>query len=422
MLQNGLNGRTGPTISTTRYFIFFLIILGSFLKASGLTQIQNSTSIGYFKDYYKSNHFPLYHSWTITGLYEKGIETDFEFYVNNDFAENTWLVIPTQLQVSLPLSHEEISQSTPISKVKFGRQLYSEGFDFALIDGILIPYHVSENFGFLPVAGYLRSTDFEQPGDNSSPLVGLILWHQFHQVNFRGGMTSRETDLSQRYIHGALQYQFEDLWWQPAIYHKEEFKADGFTFNQSYSELLLHLSSKLDGRIAYSNLDPRPTNKIDRQNFIYRIFTITPTETVMTDLTWTYSENLITSISAEKGFYNSGYQEEKTDRQDLAVDLSLGHGKWITPCITHLKSYGGELTDFCLRYSSEISAESRYMTEINSAYVKKINQIEGWVEHFRGSYETNIFKRTKLLLALEAERNQYFIFDVRSMAYVTNYL
>lgn len=405
-----------------QYLISVFVFLGCLPKSIALTQIQNSTSIGYFRDYNKANHFPLYHSWTITGLYEKGLETDFEFYFNNDFAENSWLVIPTQLQVSLPLAHEDISQSKPISKVKLGRQLYSEGFDFALIDGVLIPYHITENFGVLPVAGYLRSTDFEQPGDNASPLVGLIFWNQFQQINFRGGLTARDSDLSQKYLHAAIQYQFENTWLHPAIYHKDEFKADGFTFNQSYSELLLHLTPQLDSRIAYSNLDPRPTNRIDKQNFIYRIFALTPTETVMTDATWTYSENLITSLSIEKGFYNSGYQDEKSDRHDLAMDVSLGHGRWLTPCVTHLKSYGGELTDFCLRYSAALSTEAKYMTEINTAYVKKINQIEGWVEHFRGSYETNIFKRTKLLLALEAERNQYFIFDVRSMAYVTNYL
>lgn len=402
------------------------LIWGFSLESLAMTQIQNSTSIGYFRDYYKDSHFPLYHSWTITGLYEKGLETDFEFYFNNDFKENAWIVIPTQLQVTMPLqdlsSDPEASQTTPRSKLKIGRQLFSEGFDFALLDGFLLPYSITSTFGFMPIAGYLRSTDFEQPGDNTSPLVGLVIWKQFNSINFRGGYTSRETDLSQKFVHGALQTQFENILWQPALYHKEEFKLENGTFNQSYSEILLHLSEKLDARMAYSNLDPRPTNRITNQNFIYRIFSITPVETVMTDFTWSPSEHFMATFSAEKGFYNSGYQDEKSDRQDMSVGFSLGDGKWLTPCVTHLKSYGGELTDFCLRFSSDISTQTRYTTEFNTAYVKKINQIEGWVEHFRGSYETNIYKRSKFLLAIEAERNQYFIFDVRSMAYVTNYL
>lgn len=407
-----------------RYFkiIYFYLFLTSASTGLAYTNIQTSTSLGYFRDYYKSNHFPVYHSWSVKGFYEKGLETDIEFYLNNDFSENTWTVMPTQVQLSVPISFNNSLQSNSLSHLKIGRQLYSEGFDLALIDGVILPYYLTDTAGISLSAGYLRSTDFEQPSDYHSQILGIAAWNIINDIQLRGGYTTRDNDPNRRYLHGALQYQFQQLWWQPTFYFKEELNADALTFNQNYSELVLQFSQTLDARFAYTNLDPRPTNKISKQNFIYSLFAISPTETAMTDLTWSYSEKLIITASIEKGFYNSGYHDETSERQDLSLDIATGNNQWLTPCFAHLKSYGGEITDLCLRYTSEVNSQSRYVAELDSAYVKKINQIEGWVEHLRGSYETSFWNSAKVLFAVEAERNQYFIFDIRTMAYVTNYL
>lgn len=402
--------------------IFILLFLLSFSKSFSYTNIQSSTSLGYYRDYYKTNRFPLYHSWTIKGLYEQGIETDIEFFANNDFSENTWQVIPTQAMISAPLYSEFTQPHHVLSKIKVGRQLFSEGFDLSLLDGLILSHYFSENSGVSPFMGYLRSTDFELQDDHNSPLLGLIAWSQLYQINLRAGYTSRDRDFKNKFLFAALQYEFENLWARPAIYHKTEFKADSMSFNQSYSDLALQLAEPLEGRLAYSNLEPRTTDNLLKQNFIYRLFSISPMETISANLTWTYSENLILMAGTEKGFYNSGFQDEQSERLDFSMNISIDDGKWLSPCVTHLKSYGGELTDFCFRYSHDLSEKARFISEFNAAYLKKVNQIEGWVEHLRGSYETHVWNRAKLQFAIEAERNQYFIFDMRAMAYVTNYL
>jgi hypothetical protein len=87
-----------------------------------------------------------------------------------------------------------------------------------------------------------------------------------------------------------------------------------------------------------------------------------------------------------------------------------------------MTTYGGELYDQGLRYTWDITDRRQFTLEYDFGWLSKVNDIQGWVQHLRSGYETQITERAKLLVSLEAERNQYFEFDVRTMAYVTNYL
>ncbi len=397
-------------------------LISTMSVAHAFTNVQTSTSLGLYRDYRQTYHYPIYHSWSINGIYANGFETSIEFYLNNDFTLNEWSFYPTQAVVGVPLPESFQASRDVRSEVKLGRQFFSEGFDLNILDGMKSSLYWSNSGGVMPVMGYLRSTDFAQPGDNYSPLIGLYLWESIYKLQLRGGYTARDQDFVNRYAYVSGQYQFSDLIWQPTIYSKGEYLADKMTFNQSTSELALHFLDNLDGRLAYSNLAPRPTNKIEYSSYVYRLFSISPTETVVGDLTWAATDRITFAAGTEKGFYNSGYRDETSDRHDLSMDFQFAPGRWLAPSLTYVKSYGGEIHDVSLRYISDISSQSRITAELDNAYVKKINQIQGWAQHVRGSYETHFWNRAKALFALEAERNQYYVFDVRTMAYVTNYL
>ena len=381
--------------------------------------VQTSTSVGFYRNYKKENQFPVFHSWSLNGFYENGVESSVEFYLNNNFSENQWKLIPTQVQFNLPLQPETGYSD---SKLKMGRQLFSEGFDLAMLDGVLVPYYLDTSSGIMPVLGYLRSTDFEQKEDNSSPLLGMIYWTSLKGILFRGGYHARDSDFENRYIHTSFQYQWDAIPWKPLLYLKQEFIARNMSFNQSYSELVFTPSDTVEARLAYTNLNPRPTNHSENYTFIYHIFSLSPMETVSSEWTWKKNELTTFNLAMEHGFYQSYKGAEQSSRQDLSMDYAIKSGHWVSPCFIHMKSYGGEMYDLCLRYSVENTINSKYIAELNSAYLNKINQIEGWVQHVRGSYETTLSDKAKILIALEVERNQYFIFDMRTMAYVTNYL
>lgn len=402
-------------------FLLFFISLHFSVKTEAFTNIQTSTSVGLFNDYKKTRHYQIFHSWSIKGFYSNGAESSLEFYLNNDFSQNQWSVYPTQANLRFPIFNSELNSSTR-SEVRLGRQLYTEGFDLAILDGVQIPMWWSAHGGLMPIFGYLRSTDFDQAETDSRPLVGLVLWDSFKDISVRAGATARQQDLKNKNIFASAQYQFENLIWLPAIFARGEWLAETMDFNQSSSELMLHFSDSLDGRIAYANLDPRPINELSEAQYVYRLFSISPTETVMSDLTWAKSDDVVLTASVENSFYNSGFQDETANSQSLTLDYQLASGHWISPSATVMKSYGGEVKDFGIRYTSDLSTTTKLVSEFDVAYLKKINQIEGWAQHLRNTFETHIWDRAKVGFAVELERNHYYIFDARAQVYVTNYL
>ncbi len=413
-------------ITPTHYHWFpvkvLLFVLLALSEGFAFTNIQTSTSFGTFKDYKKIPHYQLFNSWSLKGINEAGLETSIEFYINNDFTENEWSFNPTQAQITYPFTTFLSSSSDVKSEIKVGRQLYTEGFDLALLDGLQVPLRWDKNAGVMPILGQLSSTDFDQAHQSSAPLVGLVIWDSFADLKIRAGGIARDKDLSEKFIFASGQYTFETVLWQPSLFAKQEWFAEDFKFNQNVSEIAAHFSESLDGRLAYSNLDPRPTNKIDADLFVYRLFSISPTETAAIDLTWTMSESLILSLGAEKAYYNSGYLDEVSEREDISMDYQFSEGQWLSPCLTWLRSYGGDVKDLGVRYTYDISTTTKFMTEFDNAYLKKINQIEGWAQHLRSTYEFHFWNRAKFGLALEVERNHYYQFDARTMVYVTNYL
>lgn len=387
-----------------------------------LTTIQTSTSMGYYRDYLQTSHYPIFHSWSLHGFYETGVETSIDFLLNNDFATNKWAFFPTQAAVTVPLSKRFSKAPERQSHLKLGRQLFSEGFEMSFLDGAQLPLFWSETGGLMPFGGELRSPDLNQTEDSGSPLVGVVAWESFFDFQTRVGYSAQDENMRKRYFFAGVVRQFPDLLWTPQLLIKQEWDGDHLAFNQQTSDLSFIFSDKWSGRVGYSNLQPRPTHSKLSSPFLYPFFATSPTESLNTDLTWECSESLQLAVGAERSFFRSGLQNEVADRQDLSAVITLIHGQQLTPAYTHISSYGGTVDDLGLRYSFNLSSETRTYLEYNLAYANKINKIKGWLQHARGGYELRIADRAKALFTLEAERNQYFEFDVRTMAYVTNYL
>lgn len=401
---------------------FILLLSATWLSSSAeaLTTLQTSTSVGFYRDYRQSAHYPVYHTWSMHGFYDSGVETSFDFLLNNDFAVNQWTFFPTHAEISAPIGRRWSPERQ--SRVRLGRQLFTEGFDLSLLDGVQAPIYWSTTGGVMPFAGALKSPDMDQPNESNAPIVGFAVWERVFDFQIRAGYTAREQDLANRYVHAGLVRQWDSWLWSPQILLKEEWHADDLTFNQSSSELSLALSPSLDFRVGYANLQPRPLSPNQASNFVYRYFAISPTELVNGDFTWQVGTASKISLGAQRAFYNSGFQNEVADRQDLGASFEIAQGQWLAPSFTHMTTYGGQIHDLGLRYTIDLSTNSGCNLEYDFAYVDKVNGIHGWVQHARTSYETRIASRAKAMFSLEAERNHYFEFDVRTMAYVTNYL
>lgn len=404
-----------PRLQTLFYAkISALFLLLGAVSTQGLTTVQTSTSMGYLRDYQQNQRFPLFHSLSIQGSYDNKVETAFDLVLNNDFSLNQWTFFPTQAEVDLSLGSHV--------KAKLGRQILTEGFDMALLDGVQLPVTLTATAGAMPYAGWLRSMDLERALDSSVPIAGFSVWEQIFAFHFRGGATSRGAQFEDHYVYLGVLREFSSLPWRPQIFLKEERQSENFENKQSFSELTLSPSEQFSMRLGSSELHPRPTQAKDASSFVYRYFAISPTQSMSADFAWEISEPFRLHWGGQKIKFDSNYQRESAESQELGLDYSWKDGHWITPIVSHLWTYGGTLSDMGLRYRWDRSFESRLQLEYDVAWLEKINQIHGWVQHLRTGYETKIAERTKGMMAIEAERNQYFEFDLRTVVYVTNYL
>ena len=407
------------------FFYAALLLNFASLTAQAYTNLQTSTYVGVYRDYFKKEHYPLYHSWSLRGIYGNGTEAALDFYINTDFAVNEAKVNPTQAMISFPIHTIKETDQLVLSEVRLGRMFYTEGFDVGFLDGAEIEWRWSAEGGLMPFGGMLSPTDFSDTDMEMSPTAGLIFWESLYGFNMRFGAIVKDKEFVDRSAFTAVQKQFTDLPLQPLILLKGEWIYDQnkeISFNQSHLGMQLQLTEQTSAALDYANLEPRPLSSLNRPNFMYDLFAVTPTETLRANITWQNSKDLSINFGAEAAMYNSGFEDERSHSEEVSCDWQWSSGEWISPNLTYLKSYGGEVSNLGLRYTSELSDITKLSFNFNTAYMKKINKIEGWAQNLRGDFETHFWNRAKFGFAVEVERNNYYIFDARAQVYVTNYL
>lgn len=389
-------------------------------RSFGFTTVENSTSIGFYRDFRQDGHSPLYHSWSLHGYYGHDTEATLNIYLNNDFTAQNWGVYLTQAEIDAPLVSGTYGEPRRRSRLKLGRQIFTEGFDFTLLDGVQMPLYWSPQGGAMPIAGILRSPDVDQPVEATSPLIGVVVWQKFSSLQFRGGATARDEGLSEKNVFSSFLLPIESAPWSPQLFYKEERLAETFGLRQVTSEILLSPRTDLLTRLSYSELSPRPIRKRDLTSFLYRLFSISPTRSAAFDVSWDKSASLRYGFGATQIDYNSKFRLETANRQEMAVDIDVDSGRWISFVLTRLEAYGGNVYDGGTHFTINLNDSSQFDAQYDLAYLDKIDGIRAWAHHLRTGYKRELSKTTTAIFGVEGERNQYFQFDLRTMLYVAN--
>jgi len=374
--------------------------------------------MGFYRSYTQYNRYPIYHSWSLHGIYGESVETNIDFILNNDFSLNQWKFFPTQAKIDYALSSRYSGAPERQSKIILGRQLYSEGFDLFMLDGIRMPIFWSEKGGVSAQGGMARSLDMDSDTNAGALFGGFSLWEELLGFQVRGGLTAREDSFAYRHGYAAVSRVFSS----GSLLTKQEWDLNSYAFNQSASEFTFDLSDRFSLRFMHAFLNPRPTERRQISNFVYRVLALSPTESVGADFLFQISEGAGFGLSSQSFSYQAGLKKEFGDHQELTTNLLLADTHAISLVLTHLASYGGTLEDFGMGYSYAFSERKQIQLEMDFGYLRKTNGISGVVSHARSAYQTAFGERMKMLFGIEVERNQYFEFDARAMAYVTSYL
>src|ERR1039457_3374202 len=143
-------------------------ILLPFGQASAVVSVSTSGTMGYYRDSNQQGHLPLYYNISYSGTHTNGAESSLDLILNNDFTQNNWSVIPSQVMIVYPLS--DGFSPWRRSRVQIGRQFFTEGFDISLLDGIQLPVYWSQSGGLWFYGGNTHVMDLQDFG--STPLVG----------------------------------------------------------------------------------------------------------------------------------------------------------------------------------------------------------------------------------------------------------
>lgn len=398
--------------------VFSIPIFIIAFKAYALTSMQTSTALGYYRDYTQSARFPVYFSWTARSLFDHGVESSFDVVLNNDFAKNDWKALPTQAMISIPLAKAFEGATYRRSRIQLGRMFFTEGFEFSLLDGAQAPIYWTKKGGVHLAGGVIRSTDIDQSGHNV-PMSSLSFFQDVWGAVLRAGVIMRDPGLKSQYYHGSLLKNFESLTFSPQLFTKQEFTENGF--NQSLSELAINPTEDFMLAFTHRYSNPRPTNKKDDPNFVYKVFSITPQENLRAAAVLEISENLVLSASAQELSYKANFDIEYANQYDTSAIIRLTNHIF-EPIFTYLSSYAGEIWDSGFRYKYLFDNRSQLQFEFDTAWFTKVSGVQSWAQHARMGYQSEIFQNTTGLGYVEIERNQYYEFDARVMFYVTNYL
>ncbi|HEX4925260.1 MAG TPA: hypothetical protein VFV50_14295 [Bdellovibrionales bacterium] len=399
------------------FWIFLAIIFAD--QASAFSTYQTTTSAGYLRDASQTARFPVFHTGSFRGLYNGGVEARVDFVLNRDFATDEWRFFPDQVNVGFPLLGSGASERQ--FNMIAGRQLFAENFDLALLDGARASFDQPSLFNFDLHAGWLRTLDMNELEANE-PIVGAIAGKSVATHHLKAGFSGRGERLQTKLVAASLLTEHQGLPLSPRLLLKGEASADTGAVDQSLADLAVTVASGLDADINFMHRNPRPTDYRDRTSLLYRAFAVSASESLGAGVSWAATGSSLLRLNGRQVQFNSGVQREVSHLQEVSYDFPLSRSSRLAPVATHIAGYGGELWDGGLRWVIEVSDLSRVQTDLDVGYLEKVNGVRGWIHHGRVSYETSLSQSVKTWVSAQVERNHYFEFNARAMAYVTTYL
>lgn len=378
-----------------------------------------SASAGIYRDMREKQHLPLYYTLRYSELYSQGIRTQFDVILNNDLADSDWQTMTSQANVYVPLGEPSTTALFRRSSIQLGRQSFLGPFDFGILDGVQLPYYLTDTSGFRLYGGWSHPLDLSEP--EGVPLVGGEVFANILTVQTRFGSAWREDGLKERSPWLSLSREFPGLPWSPGLLGKLEVDDD-WSHRQSLFELTLNPTDGVFWSTMYS--DRIPHKVLPNENyFLYRMLASTPQTTFEQSWAVDIGENTSVTASARWMAFGNGANGEALNesgrQQTMALLWADDVNRFQLPSITHIESFGGELWDTGASWWHKLDDRAATSLEVAAARFDKLNGIVGWAYHLRGGLEWRAARNFFVSGIGEVERNHYFAFDVRALVNVT---
>ena len=398
-----------------KLFLVGLVALSA-SSSFAFATFNTSASTGYYRDDQQNPHLPLIYSFSYNGVTSKRVETSVDFFMSNDFYQNQWSVTPSQAMVVVPLSEGLSDAPYKSSRVQLGRQLFLDGFDISILDGLQLPIYWSRHGGFWLYGGNAHVLDLLD--STAAPLAGGSIFQEVEGFQLRGGYGARQNQLTERYSYGSVMRNFENIWLSPTLLSKLEYDLNNNSWSQSLNQLQLNPRSDVSLSLSHSNLKPRKLTT-DQNQFVYYILSQSAQETEQLSLQFQATQEISMQAFGRIMRFNTDLQMETANQQEISLTWILSRYNNITPVVGHIQGYGGELLDTGVRLKSNISELTTLTNELSAAYLSKINNIVGWAYQIRSGLSYNLGARWVSTAWLELERNHLFLIDARVVANVT---
>lgn len=355
--------------------------------------------------------------WKINSMTQSGIETAMDLNLNNDIVQNSWNLYPIQAYVTIPLSKPPKLLSYQESRIQVGRQLLTEGFEMAILDGVQVPYYWSPTGGFWFFAGGDHVLEDENM-NLVSQLYGASIFDEFDGVMTKGGFIEKNmSGANQTLLYGQVMRGF-DVPLAPVVLLKGQLDTASLgRANQAITEIQLTPSDQTTMIVDYN---VRDVNQLynGNQASIYHLFAISPVKSYDASLTW--SPSWFTSVGTT--FKRLTYQSQAGNELAYEADLfSIHRFRYsnFSPVVSFIYSYGLPTYDFGAKYRVNLTNLVTFETEADVAHIDKINGINGWAYHDRSGFDFSPLPQLLTRALVEFESNHIFSFDARLAAYVS---
>ena len=324
---------------------------------------------------------------------------------------------PIQAYVTIPLSKPPKLLSYQESRIQVGRQLLTEGFEMAILDGVQVPYYWSPTGGFWFFAGGDHVLEDENM-NLVSQLYGGSIFEEFDGVMTKVGYVEKNmTGANQTLIHGQVMRGF-DVPMAPIVLLKGQLDTASLgRANQAITEIQLTPTNQTTLIVDYN---VRDVNQLynGNQATIYNLFAISPVKSYDASLTW--SPSWFTSIGTT--FKRLTYLSQAGNELAYEADLfSIHRFRYsnFSPIVSFIYSYGLPTYDFGGKYRVDLTHTVTFETEADVAHIDKINGINGWAYHDRSGLDFSPLPQLLTRALVEFESNHIFSFDARLAAYVS---
>ena len=387
--------------------------------AWAIYSFQTTLSSGYYRDLEQKPHLPVFFYWNFDHTAQNSTETYADLGVNNNLVPGIWKFSLYQAYVTVPLGGNSELSVYRRPQATVGRQMLTEGFDLALMDGAQIPYSWSESGGVFLYGGALRNLE-DRNLENGTRVYGASLRGKAARTKYRMGYERKESNTdSLNLAHATAMREWTEIPGQPTALAKGQWNLSTGRFDQALGELQVTPAENLQAALDYSSRRPTP---FDAANglFIYRLFALSTEEQLSANLTWRLSPEVTAQGGVDHVRYQSPAGRETSYQETLGLSFDRDRNRW-SPNLVHLKSYGGELIQMGIRLLRTVTSFTQMRIEADVAYIDKINGISGWAYHTRGGMSFHLGSRFLAMALVEIERNQIFKIDARGVIYVSHF-